>query len=290
MKKYLLLNVLIISLLLVACGNKASISLDSNENETNNKHLSKLLEINDDTPSIEESDVKEVIARTLWKLSNTTSYKVTSSGTSKASIALQTIDNLKIVKGNETFLQTTSTGLINFSKQRFLLKDKEKYLRREASEVSSTKVTYDNNLDPEIYSFSFYLDEYGILPYSATSYVINDETYLSSPTIVKEDNNYRISIELDPSLDKAPYYYVKEIITSSESSTIPEFKSIKLELLIDNNYTLLSLTQDESYVVTKIIKATTITHVVDVYNYDNVQFDQDTYSYFSRFFDHDIII
>lgn len=290
MKKYLLLSTLIISLLLVACGNKASISIDTNENETTNKHLSTLLEIDDDTPSIEESDVKEVIARTLWKVSNTTSYKVTSSGTSKASIALQTIDNLKIVKGNETFLQTTSTGLINFSKQRFLLKDKEKYLRREASEVSSTKVTYDNNLDPEIYSFSFYLDEYGILPFTATSYVINDETYLSSPTIVKEGNNYRISIELDPSLDKAPYYYVKEIITSSGSSTIPEFKSIKLELIIDNNYTLLSLTQDESYVVTKIIKATTITHVVDIYNYDNVQFDQDTYSYFSRFFDQDIII
>lgn len=290
MKKYILLNGLILSLLLVGCGNKASISRNTINSETNNEHQSKLLVINNETPSIEESDVKDVIARTLWKVNNTTSYKVTSTGTSKASIANQTIDNLKIVKGSECFLQTTSTGLINFSKQRFLLKDQEKYLRREASKVSSTEVTYDDNLDPEVYSFSFYLDEYGILPYSATSYIINESTYLTNPTIVKEDNNYRISVELDPDLDKAPYYYVKEIITSSESTSIPEFKSIKLEFLIDNNYTLLSLTQDESYVVTKIIKATTVTHVLDTYSYENVEFNQDIYSYFSRFFNNDIII
>lgn len=290
MKKYILLNSLILSLVLVGCGNKASISRDTVNNETNNKHQSTLLEINNETPSIEESDVKDVIARTLWKVSNATTYKVTSKGTSKASIANQTIDNLKIVKGNECFLQTTSTGLINFSKQRFLLKEQEKYLRREASKVTSTEVTYDDNLDPEVYSFSFYLDEYGILPFSATSYVINESTYLSSPTIVKEDNNYRISVELDPDLDKAPYYYVKEIITSSESTSIPEFKSIKLEFLIDNNYTLLSLTQDEAYAITKIIKVATFTRVVDTYSYDDAKFNQDVYSYFSRFFNQDIIV
>ncbi len=289
MKNKLNLLLILPTCLLVGCGSKASIVRKSEEIKQD-VHQSTLLEIDENTPSIDESDSKDVVSRVLWKVANRSNYKVISNGDSKASIANQTIENLKIVKDNKCFLQTTSTGLINFSKQRFLLKDEEKYFSRQASTVSSSNVTYDDNEAPECYSFSYYLDEYGTLPFKATSYVINQDTYLSSPTIIKDGDNYKINIELDPNGDKAPYYYVSEILTSSESSTVPEFTSIKLEFVIDRNYNLLTATQDEEYNVTKIIKAHTVTHVVDTYYYDDIEFDEEIYSYFSQFFDNEVII
>ena len=287
--KYILPLLIFSSTLLVGCGSKASLSRDSEEIKED-KHQSRLLEVNENTPSIDQSDVKDVIARVLYKVANRSDYKVTSEGTSKASIATQSISNLRIVKDNKAFLQTTSTGLINFSKQRFLLKDEEKYFQREASSVSSSNVTYDDSSLPECYSFSYYLDEYGALPFQATSYVINEDTYLSTPTISKEGDNYKINISLDPSSDKAPYYYVSEILTSSESSTVPVFTLINLEWVIDENYNLITATQDEEYDVTKIIKAHTVTHVVDTYSYENIEFDENIYSYFSKYFSNEVII
>ena len=301
MKKRIFIRILIILLALIIVSvsifgiriavesNKpqAKISTYSDVSQKSVNHDSYMLEINETTKNPKENNVKDVVAYSLWKISNCNKFKISTEGKTTATMLFnveQKINNERIINGNNALITTTSTGVLTLANQRFVMKDKNLCLYRETKDVKDLVPQFDES-EPTKIQFNEYLEKFGWLPFQSFGYIINDETYLSDPTLKDNlDNTYTISIDLNPNEDYAPFYYRHEILTSSGSTTIPVFKKIHLDLTIDSSYKTLSVDIEEVYTVTKLgFGVDTKTKIRDTYSYDDAIFDPNYYSYFSKY-------
>lgn len=248
-------------------------------------YQTKYIEIDENTKSPDNYNPKDVVSMALWRVKNTSSFMIETSGNANASVANQKVSNLRIVKDNQAYLKTVSSGLIKFGNERFVLKDSNKYLYRETSKLNKLEPVF-NDEAPACYSMDKYIETYGWSPFLATGYIICDETYLEEPTMVKNsDNTYTISLKLNPNENYAPFWYRREVLTSSSSSIIPEFKKIEIEYTVNEDYQILKGRYQETYVVKAMgFTTSTSTDVTDVFTYDNVEFN-DSYNYFKNYLD-----
>ena len=235
-----------------------------------------------------EHSATDVIAYTLYNVANTKEFKVITRGTSDAFIATIQIANERVVKNGSAMISTVSDGIVSFGTQRFYFPQEEnKVLVRDAKKISNATATWNTNKDPECVTYKEMRKRYGWFPFQANGYIICDDTYLNKDDIVVKDNNdgtYKINFSLDPDSEKAPFWYRREIVTSSGSTIIPRFSKIEITFIIDKNYRLLEQHIKENYTVkTMGIEADTKTNVVDTFSYDNVEFDQESYNWFMQY-------
>ena len=54
-------------------------------------------------------------------------------------------------------------------------------------------------------------------------------------------------------------------------------------MTIDSNYRALSVKYQESYKVEVMFRVSTTTECVDIFNYDNLSFDQDRYNFYKQY-------
>ncbi len=265
-------------------GNKPPVEIE----ETEAKYTTTLLEAPTDGSLPTEHEATDVIAYTLWTVANTNSFKVITTGTADASVATQAIANERVVKDGYAMVSTVSSGIISFGTQRFFFPESEnKVLTRSAKKISDTNAIWDNETTPECVSYKEMKKRYGWYPFFANGYILCDDTYLNKESICVVDNGdgtYSVECNLDPDGEKAPFWYRREIIQSSGSTMIPEFSSIFIRFTIDAKYHLLQQDIKEVYTVKAMgIKAETKTNVSDVFTYDDVEFDQDSYEWFLKY-------
>ncbi len=265
-------------------GNKAPVELE----ETEAQFTTTLLEAPTDGSLPTEHEATDVIAYSLWSVANSKEFSVITTGFADAGIAKQQIANERVVKNGEAMISTVSSGMVSVATQRFFFKEEEnKVLARGATKVKDAIATWDSEHDPECVTYKEMKKRYGWYPFQANGYIICESTYLDKENINVISNNdgtYNITFSLDPDGEKAPFWYRREIITSSGSTIVPTFSSIEITFKIDKNYRLLSQNIKETYTVrTMGVEATTETDVIDEFSYEDVKFNQEYYDWFMQY-------
>ena len=229
----------------------------------------------------------DVIAYVLWTVENTSEFKVVTTGKANASIAVQEISNNRVVKDNKAMVSTISSGMISMGKQRYF--ENEKVLIRDFAKLDGVNATWKDDVVPECISYKENISRYGWLPFQANGYVICEETYLNKDDIKIEvlgDGLYKVAFDLNPDSDYAPFWYRREILTSSSSTILPEFLSIHAEFTFDSSYRMIYQDFKESYKVKSMgVEAITNTDVRDEFSYENVEFDSKSLAYFEQYKD-----
>ena len=82
-------------------------------------------------------------------------------------------------------------------------------------------------------------------------YVINEDTLLGAEEVVGNgDGTYSQTYYLDPATDKAPAYYVNQMMTTGGLTGLPTFEYITVTYTFDSTWQVLASDIDESYTAT----------------------------------------
>ena len=232
-----------------------------------------MLEIKSDTKTPDQYSAKDALAYTLYKINTTHEFYVETNGESKAMFTTVKIFNRRYVKNDEAFVYCVSKGLISSASERYFSNNNVKY-RNTTDVTNELKGNFNEEILEE--NYDEYVKKYGILPFNSISYIINENTYLEAPSMVKDKEFYKISVKLNPN-SVAPYYYKRELITNASATKEPTFKSIELEFLISSDYTLQSVKTKENYgIIAKGFsffgEVDTTTTYTDTFTYQNIEF------------------
>ena len=86
---------------------------------------------------------------------------------------------------------------------------------------------------------------------SFSVYVINEETLLDAdPVVVNGDGTYTQTFYLDPATDKAPAYYVNQMMFTGGLTALPAFEQIAVTYTFDSTWQVLQSVIDEKYTAT----------------------------------------
>ena len=285
MKKKLIIIISIISIIVTGLAvagiyfavelNKKPIKMSGESDIIENEII-----IDENTKEPSEYGINDVISMTLWRMKHS-NFKSLTTGVSDAGITKQQISNERIVIDNNALITCITYGIVKNATQRYF--DDSKVLIRKTSKISNMTPAFPTT-DPECISNDEYMIRYGWMPFQATGYIISEETFLEEPTIEKIDDNYKITMKLNPDKDKAPFYYKREVATNASSSAEPIFKEINVEWVIDSKYYILTSTIKEEYSVKAYgFNATSKTNCVEEFQYDDLSFPQDAIDYFSKY-------
>lgn len=237
--------------------------------------------ITSETLTPDNYEVEDVIAMTLWRMSHTDRFKSVTTGISDAGIAKQQIKNERIILDGNALITCVTYGMIKQATQRYFTG--ENVLIRKSTKINDMVAQFPDK-EPECITNDDYMIRYGWMPNQAIGYIISKDTYLEEPIITKDGNNYKIEMVLDPSGDKAPFYYKREIATNASSTKEPVFKSIKIIWTINSDYYILESNVLEEYSVKSYgIEAVSKTNCTEVFEYENVQFPDGILDYYSKY-------
>lgn len=118
-------------------------------------------------------------------------------------------------------------------------------------------------------------------------YVINEETLLdASPVTDNGDGTYTQTYYLDPATDKAPAYYVNQMMVTGGLNKLPTFEHITVTYTFDSTWQVLSSYIDEAYTATKGLDAKCTANYLTTYEYGTDKAYSDAYeSYFKAYAD-----
>lgn len=182
-------------------------------------------------------------------LKESASYESVSSGeviAKKGSIKLATqeVKNRRTVTSYATFNESISISTFVKVAEQLYLTDNT-VLKREANKVSSSNVTWKNNVSK--LNKTQYLEDYGYSPDDPTRYIINEKTIISDIEIINNGigRKFTYKFNLDPQI--APYYYKKSVKELSGSSSSPNFKSIEMHMTFDYKWRMTKIEVKEEY-------------------------------------------
>ncbi len=152
----------------------------------------------------------------------------------------------------------TTSSLINSAKQFCWVGDR--VIWREAAGGPSTYDGIDTAWKDGAPYGNMSVEDYKVsrgLPGTAFSvYVINEETLLDASEVTANgDGTYTQTYHLDPATDKAPAYYVNQMMYTGGLTSLPTFDYITVTYTFDATWQVLSSEIEESYTATKGVNA-----------------------------------
>ena len=185
-------------------------------------------------------------------LKQSSSYESSSTGkiiAKKGSLKLanQTLENRKLLTSTATFSESISiSSFVKIAEQRYITD--ESVQKREASKVSSSSVKWSQSTKKM--SNDEYLDMYGFSYKDPSRYVINEQTILGDIEILNNGigRKFTYKFNLDPKI--ASHFYKLSVKTMSNSSTMPEFKSIEMTMTFDYKWRMTKIEVNEVYKIT----------------------------------------
>ena len=226
------------------------------------------------------------VAYVLHQLKTGNDYTSITKGSSVSVGQTQGIYNRKIKNGESYLVDTVSDGILVVGKQKYF-KDNV-VLMRDIESIDGENFTWEDK-EPMCLSYNGYIKMYGTVPVDPCAYIICEDTILSiSDLTTTEDGLYSISIELNPEDEYAPFWYKREISMNSSSLSIPEFLSINVEYVFNQNWEVQRIRTQEEYKVTPKVAPVTVackTDITEVFDYENHEFPADAMSYFDKYKD-----
>lgn len=195
--------------------------------------------------SPEELNADEVIYAYLYRQSQFSSYKITTTGSTYASKGIinytQKIDNVAVKHADEYFAQAvSSSSFVNMSHQSF---------SKTVDGVS--KVAYRNDLSGDISTASRadYKTVYGIAPDDVAlgGFIINDNTVQSFSVDLSDKSNLKYVVTLKADSDEGLGAMRTQMKQFGGLDNLPVFSSVKLTLTLKNDWTPVSLTTESAY-------------------------------------------
>lgn len=224
-----------------------------NDNNTNLKPSD--LEISNDdensfittpTKSINEYSDKENLYVIAGKLKQSTHFISTVKGKVSAlgGIYTQTVCNDKMKIDNEFYIQTKSTSsFVSVGKQTYIVGND--IVMRDADNVSNDKWSEDfTKTNPKDYK-----QTYGVLPTCLSNYILNDDTIMKTSHTLNADGTITFSFSIDP--EKGTSGYKLNMYKFGDLSSLPIFKSCKLEITVDLNWQIKTINSKDSYTINK---------------------------------------
>ena len=152
----------------------------------------------------------------------------------------------------------TTSSLINSAKQFCWVGDR--VIWREAAGGPSTYDGIDTAWKDGAPYGNMSVEDYKVsrgLPGTAFSvYVINEETLLDASEVTANgDGTYTQTYHLDPATDKAPAYYVNQMMYTGGLTSLPTFDYITVTYTFDATWQVLSSEIEEAYTATKGVNA-----------------------------------
>ncbi len=122
---------------------------------------------------------------------------------------------------------------------------------------------------------------------SFSVYVINEETLLGAdPVVVNADGTYSQTYYLDPATDKAPAYYVNQMMFTGGLTALPSFEYITVTYTFDSTWQVLQSVIDEKYTATMGVSVGCTASYTTDYEYGTEKADSDAYeTYFKNYAD-----
>ena len=116
-------------------------------------------------------------------------------------------------------------------------------------------------------------------------YVINEDTLLGAEEVVSNgDGTYSQTYYLDPATDKAPAYYVNQMMTTGGLTGLPTFEYITVTYTFDSTWQVLASDIDESYTATMGISVGCRATYHTAYEYDTEKAESTVYEdYYSEY-------
>jgi len=227
MKRVLILLILSVFTCFLACANNGMQSTGDSEKIENNTQ-----------------SAKEMLFEVIEKTENAESFYTVSEGETKSFGITQTISAKRVVIGENVFKQSVSCSALVKTAEQTYVKD-GKYLLRKGEEVKSvSKVTWKNcvtEIDKEEY-----LERYGAVITGLNNYVLNEQTVLS---VEKEDTEKGYLLKVTADSVGSTVNIVKEMKTNANSTEFPTFESVYMELSVDKNLQVISVTYKGKYKV-----------------------------------------
>ena len=122
---------------------------------------------------------------------------------------------------------------------------------------------------------------------SFSVYVINEETLLGAdPVVVNADGTYTQTYYLDPATDKAPAYYVNQMMFTGGLTALPSFEQITVTYTFDSTWQVLQSVISETYTATMGVSVGCTASYTTNYEYDTEKALSDAYdAYFKDYAD-----
>ncbi|MGL4949895.1 MAG: hypothetical protein ACRC5M_05895 [Anaeroplasmataceae bacterium] len=180
----------------------------------------------------------------------------------------QSIYNIRKINKNYSYSKVNTVGIVDLFEEKFYTDD--------SILLKSVKKLDDlSKIDPKLYTDDDYFNMYGIYPIEFSTYIINENTILSSNMNSSEDK-YTINLKLDPSI--AGKYYTRQVQKYAGSNTPAVFSYIELDISFNSKWELLTIITTEKYNVKVIgVNTSVTTNLVEEFHYGNPVIEEEEY-------------
>ncbi len=222
--KKLIFIILLFPLFLISCssGEKPEITNDEINDVINNKNGKDDAEIELKKVSEYDNNI-EIINEYSKRLKALAKFKQIAEGKADSFIVTQNI---------YSSLSKDENGFVIYNTSNSNMKDQY----HEA--IFNDKITYKNDKEDEFQEITLedYKKEYGITPYDTTFFdcIINENTVSKIEKEIVEDN-YKFVLDLNVETDTAKYLQL-QMKKLGDLGDYPKFKSIKLTIIMDNDF------------------------------------------------------
>lgn len=225
-------------------------------------------------------------------LSLTENFKTTQEGNCISDVIIknnQKVSAQRIINGDKAYVShKTSSTFVESSVQRFYLEDK--VLVRNGK-FEKDEVIFNDNIEPNSYSYEYIISNLGWLPFSMTSYIVNEDTILSSRVVEDSDFDYTMELILDN--EESISSTKREVRYNANAVSYPKYSQVKLTISMDNNWRILEIKNEDIYDITvKMGINMTVpvkSNLVEKFYYEDCLLSSlDCYPYFSKYYNEEI--
>ncbi len=224
---------------------------------------SKMLKTPTDDSTPIDYDANNNAYYALYAMNQLQSFTAQSFGETVSKVAFanvsQKIKGNRVVSNGEIYKENVSHSKFRSVGVRTFIKG-DNYIVHNADKVSSVdNVVWE--ADATRVSKESYLNKFGYVPNSITSYILNDETILSSQYLGEENGIYSFYYELDPV--KSTGRLCLEMRTMAGNDSLPEFETAAITVRMNKNWQVTEVVTASVYKVAMLGGITCTESVVE---------------------------
>lgn len=183
-----------------------------------------------------------------YNLKNSNSYFVLGTGEVNVTIATQSIYSTKYFDGTTYLSENISKGTLTVADCFVMDKGSNTVTSIKGSDVTSTSANWQGS-DRSDMTVAECKEKSGVTPDTVNPYIISSKTIISGGTIeekvVDGKKVYSFSFNLDPI--NSVLNYIKQVKQTSGLTDYPEFDSITLTVVLDENWNFVEFNTLENY-------------------------------------------
>ena len=233
-------------------------------------------------------DAKTNAYYAVYAMSQLQSFTTQSQGETVTKVAFasvsQKIKGSRVINGTEVYKENVSHSSFRSVGTRLFIKG-DNYVVHNADKVSSVNEVTWEKAAGRISKDSF-LEKFGYVPNSVTSYILTDETILSAKFLGEQNGIYSFRYELDPIKSTANLRL--EMRTMAGNDSLPVFEKASITVRMDKTWQVTEVVTDSVYEVDMLGGVTCTESVVETFSNFNKGVAVPNASFYNSYVDAEI--